>query len=114
MRLGRVVGAVWGGKEAASLGQRKLLQVQPVKLLPGTGAKVVEAGAEDQELSGGLVVALDMLGAGIGEYVLIAHGSRVRDLTIGPDLPTKDVVIAIVDSCHVDRELLTVTPQEAA
>lgn len=105
MKLGRVVGSVWGGKEAASLQASKLLQVQLVRFAPGPGTMDVQADGADVELSKGMVVALDRLGAGIGEYVLVAHGSRVRDLTVGPGLPVKEVVVAIVDSCHVDRTL---------
>jgi microcompartment protein CcmK/EutM len=29
--------------------------------------------------------------------VIVAHGSRVRDLTCGPDVADKDIIIAIVD-----------------
>jgi ethanolamine utilization protein EutN len=105
MRLGKVVGAVWGGKEASSLEVSKLLQVQVVKFRPGQGPLDVRADGPDVPLQDGLVIALDRLGAGIGEYVLVAHGSRVRDLTVGPDLPTKDVVVAIVDACQVETDL---------
>jgi ethanolamine utilization protein EutN len=53
--------------------------------------------------SGGLVVAVDRLGAGVGDQVLVAHGSRVRDLTLGPLVPVKDVIVAIVDSLAEER-----------
>jgi microcompartment protein CcmK/EutM len=75
--LGRVVGAVWGARRAAGLDGRKLLRVA----VPG----------------GGIVVAVDGLAAGPGDEVLVAHGSRVRDLTVGEAVSEKDVVIAIVD-----------------
>ena len=45
----------------------------------------------------GRVVAIDRLGAGPGDRVLIAHGTRVRDLTVGEAVPLKDIIIAIVD-----------------
>ena len=77
MRLGRVVGAVWGAKHAAGLDGAKLLVVE--------------------DASGGRVTAIDRLGAGVGERVLVAHGTRVRDLTVGETVALKDVVIAIVD-----------------
>lgn len=105
MKLARVVGAVWGGKEAESLGVRKLLQVQAVKLKPGVGSVVIEADRDDVELQDGITVAMDLLGAGIGEYVLVGHGSRVRDLTVGTTMPVKDVVVAIVDAADVDTDL---------
>jgi microcompartment protein CcmK/EutM len=46
---------------------------------------------------GSRAVALDRLGAGPGDRVLTAHGSRVRDLTLGETVPAKDLIIAIVD-----------------
>ncbi len=77
MRLGRVIGAVWGARHAQGLDGAKLLTVE--------------------DASGVRVVAIDKLGAGPGDRVLVAHGSRVRDLTVGETLALKDVVIAIVD-----------------
>jgi len=77
MILGRVVGAVWGARHAAGVGGRKLLKVETP--------------------DGGLVVAVDGLAAGPGDLVLVAHGSRVRDLTVGETVATKDVIIANVD-----------------
>ena len=49
---------------------------------------------------GARTVAIDALGAGPGELVLVAHGSRVRDLTVGETACDKDIVIAIVDGCE--------------
>jgi ethanolamine utilization protein EutN len=77
VRLGTVVGAVWGARHAVGLEGEKLLLVD--------------------ELSGARTVAVDRLGAGAGDRVLVAHGSRVRDLTVGERLPLKDVIVAIVD-----------------
>jgi ethanolamine utilization protein EutN len=71
------VGAVWGARHAEGLDGQKLL--------------VVERG------DGSRSVAVDRLGAGPGDRVLVAHGSRVRDLTVGETVALKDVVIAIVD-----------------
>jgi microcompartment protein CcmK/EutM len=75
--LGTVVGAVWGARHAAGLEGAKLLIVE--------------------RAGGGRAVAIDALGAGPGDRVLIAHGSRVRDLTVGAALPFKDVIVAIID-----------------
>lgn len=77
MRLGRVVGSVWGAKHAAGLDGAKLLVVE--------------------DAGGGRVTAIDKLGAGAGDRVLVAHGTRVRDLTVGETVALKDVVVAIVD-----------------
>ena len=86
MLLGRVVGNVWGARQASRLQGRRLLVVQP---LGRSGSDVNDRG--------GRVIAVDALGAGPGELVLVAHSSRVRDLTLGADVPSRGVVLAIVD-----------------
>jgi len=50
-----------------------------------------------------VIVAVDALNADEGQLVLIGIGSRVRDITVGTDCPTKAVVVAIVDA--VQREV---------
>ena len=105
MILGKVIGAVWGAREARLLDGMKLLEVRPVRLRGGTGAQMIGADLSDPDL-GGSFVAADMLGAGIGEYVLTGHGSRIRDLTLGRAVPTKVVVLAIVDRAEVQLDLV--------
>ena len=82
---------MWGAQHAAGLDGRKLVLVEPLGL---RGAELIASGTR--------VVAVDGLGAGPGELVLIAHGSRVRDLTVGEAVCDKDVVLAIVDGTDVN------------
>lgn len=82
MLLARVVGCVWGSVRAPTLSGFRLLEVAPIGVDGPTPTRLVAA---------------DTLGAGIGDSVLVAHGSRVRDLTLGETAPFKDVVVAIVD-----------------
>lgn len=77
MLLARVVGPLWGARRAESLTGYKLLELETRQ--------------------GSRLSAVDALGAGPGEWVLVAHGSRVRDLTVGPEVADKDIVVAIVD-----------------
>lgn len=104
MYLGKVIGSNWGAKQADGLEGLKLLQVRPVTLRPK-----VEVGSErrrltesELELSEEIIVAADTLGAGPGEYVLVATGSRVRDIGYGSRTPIKAAVVAIVDGADVD------------
>lgn len=87
MVMGRVVGRLWASRQAAGLGGRKLLLVRPET-------------ASGQETTR-LIVAVDGLDAGPGDRVLVAHGSRVRDLTVGPEVADKDVIVGIVDGHEV-------------
>jgi ethanolamine utilization protein EutN len=87
MLMGRVVGRLWASRQAAGLGGRKLLLVRPEM-----------AGGKE---SARLIVAVDGLDAGPGDRVIVAHGSRVRDLTVGREVADKDVIVGIVDGHEV-------------
>jgi len=117
--LARVVGKVWGARQAERLQGHRLLVVRP--LLAAACPSAVVAAAPDRpalaalrvdvsadhpalEESAATRVVVDELGAGPGELVLIAHGSRCRDLTLGEAVPTKDLVVAIVDGAELRFE----------
>jgi ethanolamine utilization protein EutN len=89
MLIGQVVGRLWASRQAETLAGRKLLLVRPL----------TAAG----RLSDRLVVAVDGLHAGPGDRVIVAHGSRVRDLTVGEGVADKDVVVGIVDDLAMDE-----------
>jgi ethanolamine utilization protein EutN len=98
MLIGEVVGRLWASRQAEGLDGRKLVLVRPLMAAQNGGGPTVGPGT-------GLVVAVDGLGAGPGERVILAHGSRVRDLTVGEGVADKDVVVAIVDDLHLDSKL---------
>jgi ethanolamine utilization protein EutN len=89
MLIGEVVGRLWASRQAGGLGGQKMLLIRPL-----------QGGSADQ-MSRRLLVAVDSLGAGPGERVIVAHGSRVRDLTVGPEVADKDVIVGIVDGHEV-------------
>lgn len=97
MLLGRVIGNVWGARQAARLDGERLLLVKPLAAAP----KRARRRSPLADLPG-VVVAVDQLGAGPGELVLVAHSSRCRDLTVGSAVPTKAVVMAIVDQLDLE------------
>lgn len=131
MLLARVVGSVWGARQAEGLAGNRLLRVEPLMALGLDDGPSPEAGTRDSapSISGGpasnrpvewldidadhvplrsnprqVKVVLDRLGAGPGELVLVAHGSRCRDLAFGPEgqtLPVKELVVAIVDQARI-------------
>ena len=47
-------------------------------------------------------VAVDTVGAGVGELVLTASGSSARQTTLTKDRPVDAVIMAIIDSLEVD------------
>lgn len=88
MKLGRVAGTVVATRKDPSLEALKLL--------------VVENMTTTLEREGGYVVAVDSVGAGMGEVVLYASGSSARLTNVTKDRPVDAVIMAIVDSYDVD------------
>ena len=87
MVIGEVVGRLWASRQAEGLAGQKLLLVRPL----------TAAGRSTR-----LIVAVDALDAGPGDRVIVARGSRVRDVTVGPAVADKDVVVGIVDGSSLD------------
>jgi microcompartment protein CcmK/EutM len=50
------------------------------------------------------VVAVDAVGAGLGEVVLYASGSSARQTQVTQNRPVDATIMAIVDSIAVDGE----------
>jgi microcompartment protein CcmK/EutM len=88
MRLGRVVGTVVATRKEEELSGLKLLLVRG-------------ADAEGKPV-GSLVVAIDAVGAGLGEVVLYASGSSARQTQVTKDRPVDATVMAIVDAIEQD------------
>ncbi|MFN2400734.1 MAG: EutN/CcmL family microcompartment protein [Gemmatimonadaceae bacterium] len=88
MRLGKIVGTVVSTRKDSSLESLKLL--------------VVENLATDLEREGGYVVAVDSVGAGLGEVILYATGSSARQTAVTKDKPVDAVIMAIVDSFDIE------------
>jgi microcompartment protein CcmK/EutM len=94
MLLGRVVGTVVSSNKEEELAGLKLLLVR---------------GADAEgKATGSLVVAIDAVGAGVGEVVLYASGSSARQTRVTKDRPVDATIMAIVDSIELEgRETYT-------
>lgn len=90
MIIGRVVGNLWATKKDEKLNGQKFLVV---KLL-------INKYKEKDEL----FVAVDNVGAGIGDLVLITRGGSARISLESKDVPVDSVIIGIVDSIEVEDE----------
>ncbi len=88
MKLGKVIGSVVSTRKDPSLESLKLL--------------IVENLSPALEREGGYVVAIDSVGAGVGEVVLYATGSSARLTAVTKDRPVDAVIMAIVDSFDID------------
>ncbi len=87
MFLGKVIGTVWSTKKDENLVGSKLLIVKQLDL--------------DMNEKNSFVVAVDSVGAGEGEVVLVATGSSARQTTITKNRPIDAVIMAIVDKLDI-------------
>lgn len=97
MQLARVRGNVVASIKAAGLAAHKLLLLEPV-----AAADPLAAGEAAESRSRDLYVAVDLVGAGVGEVVLVTLGSAARVASEGQATPTDAAVIAIVDAVQLD------------
>ena len=92
MQLGRIVGTVIASQKDEKLEGLRLHVVRNLVSKPGT------AGSPGVlEESSTFVVAIDSVGAGVGEVVLYATGSSARQTEQTKDRPCDAVIMAIVD-----------------
>lgn len=90
MILGKVIGTVWATRKDDQLTGMKLQIVQEVDL--------------EYAPRGGFVVAVDSVGAGAGEIVLVVQGSSARQTEMTTNKPVDAVITAIVDRIDVNSE----------
>ena len=87
MFLGRVIGTVWSTKKDENLVGAKFLIIRELTL---------ELKEKER-----FVVAVDSVGAGEGEVVLVATGSSSRMTNFTKDKPVDAVIMGIVDKLDV-------------
>ena len=82
MIIGKVVGSLFSTRKNEKLVGNKFMIVEPV---------------EDMRSTGSRLVAIDVIGAGIGEYVLVAQGSAARIGCDMADAPIDAAIVGIID-----------------
>lgn len=93
MRLAKVLGQVVSTAKQPGLDRFTLLLVQ-------------DAADDDPDRSEGpCTVAVDVVGAGVGELVLVVEGGAAR-VAAGADTPTDRAVVGIADTVIRDRAVL--------
>ena len=82
MIIGKVVGSLFSTRKSEKLVGNKFMIVEPVESMGNTGSRLV---------------AIDIIGAGIGEYVLVAQGSAARIGCDMADAPIDAAIVGIID-----------------
>jgi ethanolamine utilization protein EutN len=90
MELGTVIGNVWATRKEDELQGLKFLIVQPE--LP------------NQTAAGTPFIAVDRIGAGFGDQVLVTRGSAAANLSSERKLPIDSLIIGIIDSVDVEEK----------
>jgi len=98
MFIGKVTGQIVTTQKEPNMADAKLLVVEAYS--------ANTAGDEALQPTGRVLVAIDSLGAGSGEYVLVTQGSSARMTEQTKTMPVDAVVIGIVDSVQVRDQLL--------
>jgi len=93
MWVGKIIGTLVATPKDDSLTGSKLLIVQPTRFgTTGTTCKPI--------------VAVDTIGAGTGETVLVVDGSSARHVTGNPQSAVDAAIVGIVDSIEINKSLL--------
>jgi microcompartment protein CcmK/EutM len=95
MFIAKVTGSLVATQKVSSMTGQKMLVVEPYRLDPVSRDKLIS--------SGRALVAVDTVGAGDGEYVLITQGSSARLTPETKSLPIDTVIIGIIDTVHVGQ-----------
>jgi len=96
MFIAKVTGSVISTQKVSTMVGQKLLIVEPYRLEPKDRKRIVTTGRT--------FVAVDMMGAGVGDYVLLTQGSSARMTPETKTLPIDCVVIGIVDQAHIGAD----------
>ncbi|NOX19443.1 MAG: EutN/CcmL family microcompartment protein [Chlorobi bacterium] len=87
MILGKVIGTVWSTRKDENLVGMKFQIVRHLNL--------------DYTSKESFIVAVDSVGAGVGEIVLLAQGSSARQTALTKNKPVDAVIMAIVDKLDI-------------
>ena len=82
MIIGKVVGSLFSTRKSEKLVGNKFMIVEPVETMRNTGSRLV---------------VIDIIGAGIGEFVLVAQGSAARIGCDMADAPVDAAIVGIID-----------------
>jgi ethanolamine utilization protein EutN len=96
MFVALVTGSVVATQKTESMTGHKMLVVEPYRLDEKTRDRLVSTGRT--------FIAVDTLGAGEGQFVLVTQGSSARLTPETKSLPIDAVVIGLVDTVRVDGQ----------
>ena len=91
MRIAKVMGTAVASAKHAALSSTKLLIVCPTNI--------------DGDISGDPFLAVDLVGSGQGEVVIVSQGSSARLATDYNNSPVDAAIVGILDSLQYDEKI---------
>jgi microcompartment protein CcmK/EutM len=98
MFIAKVAGTLVSTQKVDAMSGYKLVLVEPFRLDPEERKSLVTTGRS--------FVAVDMLGAGEGQMVLITQGSSARLTPETKNLPIDTLVVGILDTVRVGHDCI--------
>jgi ethanolamine utilization protein EutN len=95
MFVAKVTGSLVSTQKVEAMVGYKLLVVEPYRLEAKQRKSLTTTGRT--------FIAVDTVGAGVGEFVLITQGSSARLTPETKSLPIDTVVVGIIDRVHVEN-----------
>lgn len=95
MFIAKIVGSLVSTQKVDSMVGQKLLLIEPYRL---------DEERTTMNTTGRSLVAVDTVGAGENEFVLVVQGSSARMTEQTKPLPVDATIIGIVDSIHVEKK----------
>ena len=89
MISGKVVGSLVSTRKSDKLVGNKFMIVEPLRHMSADTRQII---------------AIDVIGAGIGEYVMVAQGSAARIGCDMPDAPVDAAIVGIIDEGGIIEE----------
>ena len=95
MFVAKVTGSVVSTQKVREMVGQKLMVVEPFRLDAESRSALITTGRT--------FIAVDTIGSGVGDFVLITQGSSARLTEETKNMPIDAVIIGIVDSVHVEH-----------
>lgn len=95
MFIGKIVGSVVATQKTESMRGSKLLMIEPYVIDPKTRDRLITTSRS--------LVAVDVVGAGEGQFVLAVQGSSARMTPETKPLPVDCTIIGVIDSVTVQH-----------
>ena len=95
MFIGKIVGSVVATQKTESMRGSKLMMIEPYVIDPKTRDRLITTSRS--------LVAVDVVGAGEGQFVLAVQGSSARMTPETKPLPVDCTIIGVIDSVTVQH-----------